>query len=104
MALASPPGRRLRTRRSGQRRRVVEVHGLGLDRVDDGMAQLALARLDGLEDEQPQRQARLLDPQQLAGDERLRHAREAHEHVADGSLVSTHRPRDTPGHANVTNW
>ena len=54
------------------------------DRVDDRVAQVALALLDRLDHEQPQRHPRLLDPVQLAGDERLRDAREAHEDVADG--------------------
>ena len=44
--------------RLGQRRRVGQVLGAGLDRVDDGVAELALALLDRLDDEQPQRHAR----------------------------------------------
>jgi hypothetical protein len=66
-----------------QRRGVGQVLRLGLDRVDDGMAQPALALLDGLEHVQPYGDARLLDAMELARDERLRHAREPHQHVAD---------------------
>ena len=64
--------------------------GASLDGVDHRMAELALALLDGLDHEQPQRHAGLLDAQQLAGDEGLGHAREAHEHVADRCGVGSH--------------
>ena len=76
--------------RLGQRRGVREVLGAGLDGVDHGVAEPLLALLDRLDDEQPQRDAGLLDAQQLAGDEGLGHAREAHEHVADGCGVRGH--------------
>ena len=69
--------------RRGQRARVGQVDGLGADRVDDGVAEPALALLDGLDHEQPDRHAGAFDAQQLARDERLGDARKSHQDIAE---------------------
>jgi hypothetical protein len=53
------------------------------DRVEHRVVVTLLALLDWFDHEEPQRHAGLLDPMDLGGDERLRHAREAHQDVGD---------------------
>ncbi len=72
-----------------QRRRGGQVAGGGPDPVDD---RVPIGLVRRLEDEDPGGHTELLDAVDLAGDERLRTAREPFQYVGDGALSHTDRP------------